>query len=90
MNNVPTTNLKYQSNWECLGSISAISQYGETESFMLFVKVIGEKEFYKVEPQIQSISYSLSYSVTKGKYSFKGKNYNAKFSVHRTDYYFNL
>lgn len=85
-----TTMVNQSGDWESLGNISAISQYGEKESFGLFVKVIGGKEFYQVRPLFNKGGYIPKYSVTRGNYVFKGVKYNAKFSVYSATYYFNI
>ena len=92
MNKVQTSTLLFQSDdWESLGSISAISQYGEEESFALYVKIIKGKEFYQTRPLLTTAGgYIPKYSVTRGNFTFKGKHYNAKFSVFNTTYYFNI
>lgn len=80
--------LAQSGSWESLGSISAISQYGEKKTFGLFVRVIGGKEFYQVRVYFSG-TYN-SYSVARGKFLFKGNEYNAKFSYFNTTYYFNI
>lgn len=90
MNNAPTSSLIYQSeDWEKLGSISAISEYGIKETFILFVKVIGRNSYYQVRKYYSGNSYS-HYAVARGRFVFKGKKYNAKFTQWETTYYFNL
>lgn len=89
-NDLITTMVNQSGDWESLGNISAISQYGENKSFALFVKVIGGKEFYQVRPLFNKDGYIPKYSVTRGNYTFKGGHYNAKFSVYSTTYYFNI
>ena len=90
LNNKFCTSLIHQSDdeWESLGSITAISEYGEKKSFGLFVRVIGGKEFYQARVYSGKIFTSLS--VTRGKFTFKGKEYNAKFSYFKVTYYCNI
>ena len=58
------TSLIQQSNsiqqgddWEKLGSISAISEYGKKESFGLYVKVIAGEKYYQVRKYYSNISF---------------------------------
>ena len=90
------TSLIQQSNsiqqgddWERLGSISAISEYGKKESFGLYVKVIAGEKYYQVRKYYSNNGFS-SYSVARGRFTFKGKEYNAKFSYFDITYYFNI
>lgn len=81
----------YQNNddWEKLGGITAISEYGSKESFELYVKNIGFRQYYQVRKYWGAKSHS-SYSVSLGKFIVKGKEYTAKFYHFDTAYYFNI
>ena len=86
------SSLYQKGDWESLGDISAVSQYGKIEPFGLFVKSVNGKEFYQVRPsKIYRVGEIIpKYSVTLGNYIFKGVKYNAKFSIYSTTYYFNI
>ena len=86
------SSLYQKGDWESLGDISAVSQYGKIEPFGLFIKSVNGKEFYQVRPsKIYRVGEIIpKYSVTLGNYIFKGVKYNAKFSIYSTTYYFNI
>lgn len=83
-NNVTTVKLEQQNNstWEKLGTVQLVGYVSLPGT--LYVKVIGEKYFYKVV--IYYRNHKEEYSVSLGKYTHNGKSYNAKAG----DYYFNL
>ncbi len=93
--NLNSNSLEIQqtSSWEYLGEIQGVSeQYSGSITVKLYVRIIGEREFYQVRynnttgPQISA--------VTHGNFFCKGKKYNAKFIANimgfDTSYYFNL
>lgn len=80
-----------QENWEELGKVS-FKFYKEGGNYMgmfsegiLYVRVIGERTFYRVK--IETMYDVKFYSVAVGEYIVEGKKYNAKIAE---NYYFNI
>ena len=80
-----------QGNWEELGKVS-LKFHKEGGNYMgmfsegiLYVRVIGERAFYRVK--IETMYEVKFYSVAVGEYVVEGKKYNAKVAE---DYYFNI
>ena len=80
-----------QGNWEELGKVS-LKSHKEGGNYMgmfsegiLYVRVIGERAFYRVK--IETMYEVKFYSVAVGEYVVEGKKYNAKVAE---DYYFNI
>ena len=80
-----------QGNWEELGKVS-LKFHKEGGNYMgmfsegiLYVRVIGERAFYRVK--IETMYEVKFYSVAVGEYVVEGQTYNAKVAE---DYYFNI
>ena len=89
-NTTNTFSFQQSKGWESLGNITAISYYGKYESFGLFAKNINGVTYYSVRHLFNKGGYIPEYRVSLGKYNFRQKTYNAKFTVYETVYYFNL
>ena len=81
------------SSWEYLGEIQGVSeQYSGSITVKLYVRIIGEREFYQV--RYNDKGGLRSSAVTRGNFFCKGKRYNAKFIVDimgsKYSHYFNL
>ena len=77
------------SEWESLGTMTAISYYGRYEQFGLFVKTIRGMTYYQVR-RYYSVNNYINSLVTLGKFTHKQKTYNAKFIMSNVVYYFDL
>ena len=66
--------------WESLGYIALICKDFSKKTGKLYVRIIGNKYFYKVVIGLDE------YAVSLGNYTFHGETYNAQIC----DYYFNL
>ncbi len=73
MENAFTT--QQTTTWELLGDVTGVSADGTKCSGKLYIKVIGNKDFYKVRVEDKD------YSVSHGKYVINNHQYNAKFTV---------
>lgn len=81
------------SSWEYLGDIQGVSEQSSGSfTVKLYVRIIGEKEFYQV--RYNNTTGPQTSAVTFGDFLCKGKRYNAKFLVDlmgfKQSYYFNL
>lgn len=85
--------IQQSSNWELIGDVIGVAADGRTLRGKLYVKVIGQREFYKVRCNYSSGGYD-EYNVGFGKFVINNKQYNAKFDVpdfsSRITYYLNL
>ena len=70
-----------QGNWEELGKVSLKFHKEPISEGILYVRVIGERTFYRVKIEDKF------YSVAIGEYIVEGKKYNAKVAE---NYYFNI
>lgn len=94
--NLNSNSLEIQqtSSWEYLGEIQGVSeQYSGSITVKLYVRIIGEREFYQV--RYNDKGGLRSSAVTRGNFFCKGNRYNAKFVVDLQgitsySYYFNL
>lgn len=76
---------KNDSGWEKLGEVKIAGPHVFGDA-ILYVKVIGERYFYKLVLTDIKGGYMCEYTVSLGRYTYNGKSYNAKAG----DYYFNL
>lgn len=86
INQVPATENTQQEKWEELGKVTLKcctdgSPYYHTLEGILYVRIIGERSFYRVKIN------NTFYSVSVGKYYINREKYNAKAGK---NYYFNL
>lgn len=91
--NSSSLEIQQTSSWEYLGDIQGVSEeFNSTYTVKLYVRIIGEKEFYQV--RYNNTEGSQTSAVTFGNFFCKGKRYNAKFLVDflgtKCSYYFNL
>ena len=81
------------SSWEYLGEIQAVSENLNSLTVKLYVRIIGEREFYQV--RYKDKEGLRTSAVTRGNFFCEGKRYNAKFmfdlqGITSYSYYFNL
>ena len=90
---IETIEIQQTSSWEYLGEIQAVSENLNSFTVKLYVRIIGEREFYQV--RYNDKGGLRSSAVTRGNFFCKGNRYNAKFVVDLQgitsySYYFNL
>lgn len=91
--NSSSLEIQQASSWEYLGEIQAVSENLNSFTAKLYVRIIGEREFYQV--RYNDKGGLRSSAVTRGNFFCKGNRYNAKFVVDLQgitsySYYFNL
>ena len=98
-NALPSENdygLQQKSDWEYLGDIVGVTESNRDIrlSGQLYVRVIGEKEFYQVRVKSFLVGEIKICSVSFGSFTCWGDKYNAKFyadtGFYPGTYYFNL
>ena len=90
---IETIEIQQTSSWEYLGDIQAVSENLNSFTAKLYVRIIGEREFYQV--RYKDKEGLRTSAVTRGNFFCEGKRYNAKFmfdlqGITSYSYYFNL